>query len=150
MTLTCVDNCVAPQWMSRALVGHFRCDRRNIYFMLAPLHSFDNISFYSSIPSHLLSAVHSPAAGFSEQLICSSQCNQLWICAQQHQMERCLDILGLHVCFDGYRQLGAHCGNKWYLPGGLSWRLSTDGPPTLTSNYRLNDMFSEVLRQNEL
>lgn len=65
-------------------------------------------------------------------------------------MEQCLYILGLHVCFDGYRQLGAQCGNKRYLTGGLSRRLPTDGarPPTLTNNYCLNDMFSEVLSKN--
>lgn len=50
MTLICIDNCAAPQWMSSALACCCRCDRRNIYFVLAPLHSFDNISFHSFIP----------------------------------------------------------------------------------------------------
>lgn len=55
--------------------------------------------------------------------------------AQQQQMELRLYVLGVHMSLDGCRRLGAQCGNKRCLTGGVP----RAGPPTQTSNDYLND-----------
>lgn len=123
-----------------------------LYFILAPLHHFDNISFHSFIPiTFAASRSFTCCRLFRATNLFISMQPALNMCTAASDGTVPLHFRIARVLKDPDNG-GAQCGNKRYLTGGLSRRLSTDGagPPTLTNHHCLNDMFSEVLRKNPL